>query len=224
MFNPSFIKTKSRAAEVSKSRGIGVGNSNPDSEGVKDRLPPGQRIHNGNNPEEFPVLDLGVHPAFNPETYTFEVTGLVANPISWSWDEVMSKIPKVGQTSDFHCVTRWSKYDIKWAGFKYLDLEKFVKPKPEAKFVVQYGLDGYTTNVPIEDLRNEDVLFAYELYGKPLPLDHGAPMRLIIPKLYGWKGSKFIHKIEFVAEDEPGFWEVRGYHNHGNPWKEERYG
>ena len=187
-----------------------------------ERLPPGQRLLGERN--EFPVLDLGIQPEFNPETYKFSVYGLVENPIELSWQEVLSKLPKSFLTADFHCVTRWTQYDIEWAGFKYSDLEKLLKPKPEAKFLLQYGLDNYSTNVPLEDVRKENVLFAYELRGKPIQREHGWPLRLIIPHLYAWKGSKFLSKLKFTDKDEQGFWEVRGYHNHGDPWKEERYG
>ena len=187
-----------------------------------ERLPPGQRLLNDRS--SFPVLDLGVRPEFNHETYKFTVYGLVENTLEWGYQDVLAKLPKSYLTADFHCVTRWSQYGIEWAGFKYLDLEKLVKPKTEARFVIQYGLDDYSTNVPIEDLRHENVLFAYELHGKPLPQEHGWPLRLIIPGLYGWKGSKFLFKLKFQDHDEPDFWETRGYHNHGDPWKEERYG
>ncbi len=190
------------------------------SETTHDRLPPGQRLLS--DPNSFPVLDLGTRPEFNPDTYRFQVSGLVEKPLDLNWNEVLA-LPKTTLTADFHCVTKWTQYDIAWAGIKYLDLEKLAGVKSEAKFLIQYGLDGYTTNVPLADLRKDSVLFAYELKGQPLPQEHGWPLRLIIPELYAWKGSKFLNKIEFRAEDAPGFWEVRGYNNHGDPWKEERY-
>ena len=195
-------------------------NPDLDGDGVPDRLPPGQRLLRDKN--EFPVLDLGVQPNYDPATYKFEVTGLVENPVSYTMSEVLA-LPKTNLTADFHCVTRWTQYDIEWAGVKYLDLEKIIKPKAEAKFVIQLGLDDYSTNVPIQDLRHDNVLLAYELKGKPIPKEHGWPLRPIIPHLYGWKGSKFLYRLHFVEKDDPGFWEVRGYHNHGDPWKEERY-
>jgi len=186
-----------------------------------DRLPPGQRLLT--DKESFPVLDLGVRPDFNGETYRFKVAGLVGKPLDLSFAELIKLFPKTELTADFHCVTKWTQYDITWGGFKYNELEKYLEVKPEAKFLIQYGLDGYTTNLPLADLHNDNVLFAYELKGKPIPREHGWPLRLIIPGLYGWKGSKFLTRIDFSAEDKPGFWEVRGYHNHGDPWKEERY-
>lgn len=186
------------------------------------RLPPGQYMTN-----KFPVLDLGYQPIFFEEKYRFEVVGEVENPISLTWEEV-KKLPKTEMTADFHCVTKWSKFDIKWGGILLKDLLEIVKPKDTAKFVVQYGFDGYTTNVPLEALQKENVLLAYELVDdegnlQPLPREHGGPMRMIIPQLYGWKGSKFLNKLEFKEKDELGFWEIRGYSNTADPWKEERY-
>ncbi len=218
------ITGKIKTAEIMKrlGKGIGLSSGDSDGDGKADRLPPGQRLLN--NVDEFPVLDLGFVPEFDPAAYRFQVAGLVENPLDLSWEEFKDKFPKSFLTADFHCVTKWSKYDVKWGGIKYLDIEKVVKPKAAAKVVLQYGLDDYTTNVPIEDLRSDNVLLAYELEGQPLPPEHGGPLRLIIPKLYGWKGSKFLYRLEFLDHDQPGFWEVRGYHNHGDSWKEERYG
>ncbi len=218
--NLTNIAGKIKTAQLLGGKPKGPTNPDQDQDGKPDRLPPGQRLLR--DKEEFPVLDLGIQPDFNPATYKFQVTGAVENPISYSWEEFL-KLPKSNLTADFHCVTRWSQYDIEWAGVKYLDLEKIIKPKPEAKFVVQLGLDDYSTNVPIEDLRKENILLAYELKGGPIPREHGWPLRLIIPELYGWKGSKFLYRLHFKENDDPGFWEVRGYHNHGDPWKEERY-
>lgn len=211
--NEAYIKAKELVAK----KGSEVNKSNSHLSAKETRLPPGQRQVQG-----FPVLDLGYQPIFFENKYRFEVTGLVKNPISLTWEE-FNKLPKTELTTDFHCVTRWSKFDVKWGGVLMKDLLKIVKPLAEAKFVIQYGLDDYTTNVPIERLDQDNVLLAYELDGEPLPRGHGAPLRMIIPDLYGWKGSKFLYKLEFVAEDKPGFWEVKGYSNTGDPWKEERY-
>jgi DMSO/TMAO reductase YedYZ molybdopterin-dependent catalytic subunit len=182
-----------------------------------NRLPPGQRLVTN-----FPVLDLGFKPIFFEKKYRFEVTGLVENPISLTWEE-FKQLPKTELTADFHCVTRWSKYDVKWGGVKVRDLLEIVKPKAEAAFVLQYGTDGYTTNTPLAKINTDTAILAYELDGEPLPRDHGGPMRMIIPELYAWKGSKFITKLEFLPEDSLGFWEVRGYSNTADPWNEERY-
>lgn len=185
-----------------------------------NRLPPGQRLLT--EPDNFPVLDLGVQPDYNEETFQLQISGLVDKPVTLSLSQI-KEMPATDLSADFHCVTRWSKFDVKWKGVAWSEIEKLVSPQSEAKYIIQYGLDGYTTNVPLEDMRKPNVILAYELYGRPLPKEHGAPIRMIIPHLYGWKGSKFLTGIEFVAEDAPGFWEVRGYHNHGDPWTEERY-
>lgn len=126
-------------------------------------------------------------------------------------------------TADFHCVTRWSKLDVKWKGVNWKYFLKIVKPDDNWKFIIQESADGYTTNVAREELEKSDVLLAYDLDGKPLPKEHGWPLRMIIPHLYGWKGAKFLKAIKFTDKDEPGFWEVKGYHNKGDAWKEERY-
>jgi DMSO/TMAO reductase YedYZ molybdopterin-dependent catalytic subunit len=183
----------------------------------EQRLPPGQY-----QTKKFPVLDLGIRKPLALEDWTFEVTGLVEQAGVITWDE-FTKLPRVEQVSDFHCVTRWSVYDLQWAGVRFVDLAAVVKPLPEARFVVQYARDGYSTNLPLEVLMDDDVLIAYELGGEPISLEHGGPVRCIVPKRYAWKGAKFLSGLEFVAKDKPGFWEVRGYHNEGDPWKEERF-
>jgi DMSO/TMAO reductase YedYZ molybdopterin-dependent catalytic subunit len=212
--NENYIKAKELIARKFKGQSDDFTASN-DSQ--INRLPPGQRLVNN-----FPVLDLGYQPIFFEKKYRFVVEGLVENPLELTWVE-FKNLPKSGLTADFHCVTRWSKYSVKWGGVKMLDLLEIIKPKAEAKYVVQYGLDGYTTNTPLEILQKDNVMLAYELDDEPLPREHGAPLRMIIPDLYAWKGSKFLTKLEFLSEDELGFWEVRGYSNTADPWKEERY-
>jgi DMSO/TMAO reductase YedYZ molybdopterin-dependent catalytic subunit len=208
-FNEAYIKAKEL---IARKKG-----SSDATQTSSDRLPPGQRLVSG-----FPVLDLGYKPMFMEKTYRFEVTGLVDNPISLTWDE-FKQLPKTELTADFHCVTRWSKFDVAWGGVLLKDLLKIVQPKSTAKFVVQTGLDDYTTNTPLEALLADNVILAYELDGEPLPREHGGPLRMIIPQLYAWKGSKFLTKLDFISKDELGFWEVRGYSNTANPWQEERY-
>lgn len=211
-FNQAFIKAKVNKAKTGKPEEHGL----PEELG-HDRLPPGQVLTS-----RWPILDLGVRPKIDLKDWRLEISGLVENPVTLSWEDFM-KLPQTLVTADMHCVTTWSRYDNGWQGVKFLDLADLVKIKPEAKFVIQYGYDGYTTNVPLVDLMRENVLVAHAHDGVPLPPEHGGPARMIIPELYAWKGSKFIKKIEFVAADHPGFWEVRGYNNHGDPWKEERY-
>ena len=127
-------------------------------------------------------------------------------------------------TSDIHCVTAWSRFDNRWEGVSARRLLEIVRPKPEAKFVIQHSYDGYTTNVSLDDFAGEDVLLASRWEGEPIAREHGGPVRLVLPKLYFWKSAKWLTRLQFLAGDKPGFWEVRGYHNHADPWKEERYG
>jgi DMSO/TMAO reductase YedYZ molybdopterin-dependent catalytic subunit len=186
--------------------------------GGKERLPPGQHLTQG-----FPVLDLGIHPEFHPERWRFKVDGLVKTPLDLSWQEFQA-LPVAQQVSDFHCVTTWSKYDVKWTGVKFRTIMERAGVDPKATHVVLSCNDGYTTNLPLNELGGDDVLLAYELEGKPLPLEHGGPMRMLVPHLYAWKSAKFMTRITFLDHDDPGFWEVRGYHNHADPWTEERFG
>lgn len=182
------------------------------------RLPPGQR-----EVKNWPVLDLGIQPDVSAKTWRLEVGGLVENPIAWNWAE-FARQPQTDFVSDIHCVTAWSRFDNRWRGVSTKHLLDLVKPKPEAKFVVQHSFDGYTTNVPLSYFADDDVLLAHEWEGKPISREHGGPVRLVLPKLYFWKSAKWLAKLEFVAEDKAGFWEVRGYHMRGDPWTEERYG
>jgi DMSO/TMAO reductase YedYZ molybdopterin-dependent catalytic subunit len=191
------------------------------------RVPPGQHLTKG-----FPVLDLGVQPQFNPETWRFKVWGDVENPIEITWDE-WKLLPRVRQTTDFHCVTTWSKLDVQWGGVRFSDLAALVMPTEKAQYVIQHGAEGYTTNAPIEELMDDDVLIADEFVldingmnngWQAIPKERGGPVRMIVPKLYAWKGSKFLIGMRFQEHDEPGFWETRGYHNHADPWRMERYG
>lgn len=183
-----------------------------------DRLPPGQR-----EVSDWPVLDLGLKPRIDLDSWRLEVDGLVGNSLSWNWEAFLAE-PQVTIRSDIHCVTAWSRFDNLWEGVSARHLVERVAPEPRARFVVFHGYDGYTTNVALERFDDEDVLLAHSWEGKPIPLDHGGPVRIIIPKLYFWKSAKWVKRIEFALRDRPGFWEVRGYHNEGDPWKEERYG
>lgn len=182
-----------------------------------NRLPPGQRLV-----KEWPVLDLGVQPQVPIEEWKLTVDGLVENPITWSWEDFRAQ-PQVQEVSDIHCVTAWSRYDNHWEGVPTRHLLGLVQPKPEARHVLFQSYDGYTTNVRLEVFADDDVLLAYSWEGKPLTREHGGPVRVVIPKWYFWKSPKWVRHIRFVAEDRPGFWEVRGYHNEGDPWREDRY-
>lgn len=185
----------------------------------RERVPRGQKLT-----EKFPVLDLGVRLAFHEKRRRFTVDGEVEEPLHVDWQGFVDLAPKWQQTSDFHCVTKWSRLDLVWSGISFSQIIAIVRPTDAAGFVVAHGADGYSTNLGLEDVMADDVLLAFELGGKPLPLEHGGPMRLLVPKRYAWKSAKFLRRIEFLAEDTPGYWEQRGYHNRGDPWQEERYG
>ena len=179
--------------------------------------PPGQFVT-----EKFPVLTFGPTPRIDLSAWRFRVFGLVEEEITLDWEE-FNGLQQVTLDAEFHCVTQWSKLQNTWEGILFNDLMKLVKPKPEAKFVMAHCYGGYTTNVALDVLEDDDVLFAHSHDGAPLTPEHGGPMRLVVPKRYGWKSAKWVNGIEFMAEDEPGFWEVRGYHMEGDPWKEERF-
>ena len=183
-----------------------------------DRLPPGQRLVT-----DWPVLDLGVQPSVPTDIWSLMVGGLVDNPIEWSWQDFLDQ-PGFADVSDIHCVTSWSRYDNLWEGVSTAHVLDIVKPKPEARHVLFESFDGYTTNVTLETFSAPDALLAHKWEGEPITRQHGGPVRLVIPQHYFWKSPKWIKSITFSASDDPGFWEVRGYHNVGDPWKEERYG
>ncbi len=184
----------------------------------EDRLPPGQRWISA--PIVYDIVNE--IPQWDIEQYRFKVFGLVENPLEFSYEEIL-KMPSVELVADFHCVTRWSVKEIRWEGVQTLHILSLAKPKPQAKYVMVHCLEGYTTNLPLEYLYEEDSILAYKMYGKPIPLRHGYPLRLVVPKLYAWKSAKYVWGIELMEEDMPGFWEQRGYNMRGDPWKEERY-
>lgn len=182
-----------------------------------NRLPPGQK-----EVKNWPVLDLGVQPDVKPEKWHLRVTGLIENPLVWTLPEFFA-LPQDESVSDIHCVTAWSRYDNHWQGVSSRTILELVRPKPDARHVVFHSYDGYTTNVKLDVFAESDVLLAHHWEGKPLTREHGGPVRVVVPQWYFWKSAKWVNRIEFIAEDRPGFWEVRGYHNEGDPWKEERY-
>ena len=183
----------------------------------KMRLPPGQK-----QVTNWPVLDLGVQPDVKPENWRLRITGLVENPLHWTLPEFHA-LPQSDFVGDIHCVTSWSRFDNHWQGVASRTILDLVAPKAAARHVVFHSYDGYTTNVKLEVFAESDVLLAHSWEGKPIPREHGGPVRAVVPQWYFWKSAKWINRIEFLAEDRPGFWEVRGYHNEGDPWKEERY-
>lgn len=181
------------------------------------RLPAGQYLT-----KKWPILSYEPTPKFDAEKYRFRVWGAVAEPFELTWEELQA-LPRVQLTSDFHCVTTWSRFDNAWEGVHIREILKHAKPLPEAKFVMAHSFTGYTTNMPLADLDDDDVLIAFTHDGQPLEPDHGGPVRLIVPKLYAYKSAKWLSGLEFLEKDRPGFWEIRGYHNHADPWQEERY-
>jgi DMSO/TMAO reductase YedYZ molybdopterin-dependent catalytic subunit len=168
------------------------------------------------------VLDLGVQPEIPLAQWTLTLDGEVGKPAVLSWTQ-LNALPQVEDVSDFHCVTDWSKFDCRWGGVAFTTLYELVQPKPEAKFVYFTSYDGYSANVPLAQCLDDDVLLATAFDGAPLTREHGGPARIIIPKLYAWKGAKFVQGITFLNEDKLGFWEVRGYSNTADPWTEDRY-
>jgi len=169
------------------------------------------------------VLDLGNQPEVPLERWSLDVQGLVENPVTWDWQDFMAE-PQATRVTDFHCVTTWSTFDNRWEGVLFRHLLDVVRPKPEASHVLFTSYDGYSTNVPLSVLNHDDVLIAHRWNGQPLTREHGGPARMIVPSLYAWKGAKWVKEIVFLAQDRPGFWEVRGYSNTADPWTEDRYG
>jgi DMSO/TMAO reductase YedYZ molybdopterin-dependent catalytic subunit len=183
----------------------------------EQRLPPGQHLT-----RDWPVLDLGLAPEISRERWRLDVYGAVDNPVFWTFAEFTAQLQSQF-VSDIHCVTTWSRYDNQWEGLATRDLLMACQPKEDARFVVLHSYDGYTTNLALEDFAAEDALLAHSWSGKPLEVEHGGPVRLVVPHLYFWKSAKWLQAVEFLTEDKPGYWEVRGYHNRGDPWAEQRY-
>jgi len=185
----------------------------------ENRLPPGQ-----SRTVKWPVLDAGGPPQLSTLKWSLNVLGLVKRPRQWTWSEFQA-LPRIKVLADFHCVTRWSQLDNMWEGVSTREIAKQVEISHEAKFVVAHGYDNdWTTNMPLEAFLADDALLADKRNGEPLSIEHGGPLRLIIPRLYAWKSAKWISAIEFLREDEAGFWEREGYHMNGDPWREERFG
>ena len=195
----------------------GSGSPGPASTGDR-RLPPGQHLV-----RDWPVLDLGTHPNLNPRDWRLAVDGLVDAPTVFGLDD-LAAIPPFETVADIHCVTFWSRYDNRWRGVSTRDLLAEVRPRDEARFLLIKCYDGYTTNLPVEFLYEPDSLLATHWNDRPLTREHGGPVRLVVPALYFWKSAKWIRSIRLIDRDVKGFWESRGYHLLGDPWKEQRYG
>ena len=181
------------------------------------KVPPGQYAT-----EKFPVLTFGNSQTIDTKDWSLEISGLVQNQLTLDWNQ-FTDLEKITVNSPFHCVTQWSRMENKWEGVSFKKLVQLAKPKPEAKYVMIHCYGEYTTNLSVDILIDTGVLLAYRHDDAPLPAEHGGPVRLVVPKLYGWKSAKWIKGLEFLSENSPGFWEKRGYHMDGDPWKEQRF-
>jgi DMSO/TMAO reductase YedYZ molybdopterin-dependent catalytic subunit len=182
------------------------------------KLPVGQT-----ETKKWPVLDLGVSPNVTEATWSLTVDGACKNPFSLTFRELLA-LEQVDDTSDFHCVTTWSKMDTRWRGVRVSDVIALAAPLPGAAFIMCHGFDGYSTNIALEEALKSDVLLVHRANGAPLASEHGGPVRVITPQLYAWKGAKWVSRIELLVDNRPGFWEVRGYSNTAYPWRNDRYG
>ena len=206
--NEKLIKGKERIAAAGRTR--------PKAATTGDRLPPGQ--HEVKN---WPVLDLGVQPDIPLDKWSLNIEGVVEKPTRLSWDDFLA-LPQVEKVTDFHCVTTWSRFDNRWRGVEFKTICDLVKPKSEATHVLFTSYDGYSTNLPLAAAL-DDALIVHHWEGRPLEREHGGPVRVVVSRVYAWKGAKWVKDIIFLPHDNPGFWEVRGYSNTADPWKEERF-
>jgi len=181
------------------------------------RLPPGQVLT-----DKWPVLHYGSVPKTDLSTWSFRVFGLVEREKRWTWEEFQS-LPRVEVGSDIHCVTRWSRFDNRWQGVAVKHVLGEAGVRPEARFAIAHAEQGFTANLPLQELLRDDVLLALKHDGEDLTPEHGWPLRLVAPSRYFWKSAKWIRALELTAQDRPGFWEQNGYNMHADPWKEERY-
>lgn len=189
----------------------------PNKASAKARVPAGQK-----QVTNFPVLDMGIKPEVPIGKWQLKVYGLVEKEVTLDW-AAFQALNHITDVSDFHCVTRWSQLGMDWQGVRVRDVLEMAMPLENAKFVTMHGYDGYTTNLPLDALLDDDVLIAHSVLGEPLTREHGGPMRMVVPKRYAWKGAKWLKAIELHAHDKPGFWEVRGYHNDAFPFEEQRF-
>lgn len=190
----------------------------PAASPTANRLPPGQRLT-----RDFPVLDLGERPAIATKDWKLKIDGLVERPVLLDW-AAFQQLPQTDITCDIHCVTAWSRYDNIFSGVMARQLLAMVRPTSEARHVLFHSYDGYTTNVTLGMLSDPDVMIAHSWNGQPLTREHGGPVRVVMPRYYLWKSAKWLKRIEFLKDKKYGFWENRGYHETGNPWREQRYG
>ncbi len=221
-FNLNLVKAKinksvrAQLAGGKSPRGPIQGTGSANRHGMP-KLPPGQSAV-----PNWPVLDLGVKPEIQHKDWYLEVKGAVKNPFRLNWKEFLA-LPQIEDVSDFHCVTTWSRMDNRWQGVLFKTLSQKAGPEDGAAFVYITGYDGYSTNLKLSECLDDDVLLVHTWEGAPLPTEHGGPVRMITPRKYAWKGSKWIKEIIFLKEEKLGFWELRGYSNSAEPWDEDRY-
>jgi DMSO/TMAO reductase YedYZ molybdopterin-dependent catalytic subunit len=182
------------------------------------RLPPGQYDVG----HDWPVLTAEPTPQVDTATWTFTIDGLVEQSLTWTWDEIHA-MPGSVYNGDIHCVTTWSKLGVTFSGVSIDTLLAAAKPLPAATYVLAWSTTGYNTNLPLADVTDGKAWVAWEFGGEPLPTAHGGPARLLVPHLYFWKSAKWVSRLELLDHDEPGFWERNGYHDRGDPWREQRY-
>jgi len=209
-----FLERMKRTPGVADARPMGSG---PPNRHGMPQLPPGQT-----ETDKWPVLDLGRQPAVPLDRWKLVVDGAVEEPLALSWADFLA-LPQVEDVSDFHCVTAWSRLDLRWKGVRFETLAALARPLPEASHVLCHAYDGYTTNLPLEEALKPDVLLVHTVEGGPLPREHGGPVRVITPQLWAWKGAKWVNRIELLIGDQPGYWEERGYSNTAHPWRNDRY-
>jgi DMSO/TMAO reductase YedYZ molybdopterin-dependent catalytic subunit len=193
-----------------------MGSGPPNRHGMP-QLPPDQYVT-----RKWPVLDLGLKPQISKERWSLAIDGEVAHPRTLTW-AALEAFEQVDDTSDFHCVTKWSRLDVRWRGVRLADVLAAAEPTAAARFLLCHASDGYTVNLPLAEALKPDVLLVHTADGAPLPVEHGGPCRVITPQLYAWKGAKWISRIELLHEDKLGFWEERGYSNTAYPWRNDRY-
>ena len=198
-----------------------LSDATPEGEGPPNRhgmprVPPGQ-----NEFDALEVLDLGHQPVVLLDRWRLTVDGAVERTLELGWAEFM-KLPQVEDTSDFHCVTGWSAFDLRWTGVRLSTLLALARPAAEATHVMLHSHDGYSANLPLEEAIKDDVLVAHRLGDAPLPLEHGGPARVVVPQLWAWKGAKWLSRVEVLTHDRRGYWEIRGYSNTAYPWRDDR--
>jgi DMSO/TMAO reductase YedYZ molybdopterin-dependent catalytic subunit len=202
---------------IQRTRPVRTPRRPPIPEDLAERVPPGQIVAT-----RWPVLHQGDLPPRDLETWDFRIWGEVGNPLTWNWDEFAS-LPVVTICGDLHCVTRWSSLDHRWSGVRPRTLVDVVRPTTDARFVLLHGEGGYSANLPLDALLDDDVVLATGHDGEPLTVDHGGPLRAVVPGRYAWKSVKWLRGIEFLRDDQPGFWEGYGYSDSADPWQEERF-